>query len=65
VINFVVNIFTSKLLTKHRKTRYTFSLTLSRYNQTLKNLFLPTHFHTSHFPLPIFLPLPWIQTRKS
>ena len=38
MINFVVNVFTITftLLIKHRKTQYTFLLTLSHYNQTPK-----------------------------
>ena len=59
MINFVVSFSTSTstLLTKYRKTKYTFPLTLSHYNQTLKNLFPRISFshYTSISPTSHFL----------
>jgi len=67
--NFVVNFFTFTLLAKRRKTQYTFSLTLPRYNQTLETKIVQisishyTSTFTSSFPtLHLFPPLSSNQT---
>jgi len=36
MINFMVNLFTSTLLSKHRKTQYTFSLSLLNYQSNIE-----------------------------
>jgi len=55
MVNVVVNFPTSTLLNKYRRTQYTFSLTLSHYNQTPEiGIAQISIFHyTSTFPILI------------